>query len=422
MGKFASTAGAVAVLFLVGATSASADPILGPENQGVMTRARPDFDAKGLPLGGLRLFPTLDAKIGYDDNVIRQSPALAKGSMFFEETPGLRLQSEWSRHEFDLYANMDALQYSSLSNDSQTNFTFGGDGRLDVTRGIDVLGGGSYANMHEARNSPEQAGNALKPTSFRQSNANASFEYHPYSFAFSFGGTYQRSDYSATLINGGPPLSNKDRNGDIFDVFGKAAYEFSPGYAAFVRADYNTHSFDLALDRNGFHRASHGYAVNGGLDVMLTHFLRGEVFAGYLNQQFKGTILKPLANVSGVDFGANLDWYATGLLTVHLSAAHAVNDTIIALASASTDNSVGVSADYELARNVLVNANVGYRDSKYSSGVRDDKYTDAGLKLKYLFNHYMSADVGYTYEHRASSAVGGTYDDNIATAGLTLHL
>jgi hypothetical protein len=421
MGKYLYAAVAAAVFVCSGAVSAFADPVLGPDTEGVMTRPRVEYDAKGLPLGGFRLFPKLDVSAGYDDNVIRQDTALAKGSTLLEETPRLFLQSQWSRHYLDLYADMDALQYTQRSNDSQTAFTVGGDGRLDVTRGMDVSGGGSYASLREPRNSPDQAGNALKPTPYADSNANTTLEYHPYNFAFQLGGTYERKVYGQTQLIGGGTLSNADRAGDVYGLFTKLAYEFSPGYAAFFRTDYNDRTFDSALDRNLFHRASHGYTANGGLDMMLTHLIRGEVFVGYLDQIYKGTTLKPLNSVSGLDYGANLDWYATGLLTMHLTASHSVTDTILANTSASNDQMVGLSADYELERNVIVQANVSYKDSTYSGNIRSDKYTDAGVTVSYLINRYMSADAKYTFEHRASTIAGVAYNDNIVSVGLSFH-
>ncbi len=42
-----------------------------PQDVGVMDRARPAYDAKGIPLGGFRLFPSLDVVGTYDDNVFR---------------------------------------------------------------------------------------------------------------------------------------------------------------------------------------------------------------------------------------------------------------------------------------------------------------------------------------------------------------
>jgi hypothetical protein len=417
-GKVNQTVITASVLLMAGAAQVWADPLLTRDTQGVMTRPRPDYDAKGLPLGGFRLFMTGDFLGGYDDNVTRQTAA--QGSAYFEGKGNVLLQSQWSRHSLDVYGNIDALQYTDLSHDSQTNYTAGADGRYDISRGIDAIAGGSYAALHEPRQAPEQPGNSLDPTAYRQADANYALEYHPYSFAVQLGGTYQRKDYSDTRLIGGSRLSNNDRDEDIYGLYAKTAYEFSPGYAAFVRADYNDRAFDQTLDRNGFHRASNGYAVNGGLDLMLTDLLRGEISVGYLQQNYKGTAGHPLTNVSGVDYGASLDWYATPLLTVHATAAHTVNDTILAGASASNDQSAGLSADYEFAENIIFQADGIYRDSKYSGGIRDDKYTDAGFGIKYLLNHNMALNAHYTFEKRASTATGGDYDDNIFNVGLTL--
>ncbi len=40
---------------------------------GVMDRARPDYDPKGLPLGGFRLRPALDIGVTATDNVFRHA-------------------------------------------------------------------------------------------------------------------------------------------------------------------------------------------------------------------------------------------------------------------------------------------------------------------------------------------------------------
>src|SRR5678816_3232463 len=41
------------------------------EGMGVLDRARPEYDAVGVPVGGLTLYPTLAAGVSGDDNVFR---------------------------------------------------------------------------------------------------------------------------------------------------------------------------------------------------------------------------------------------------------------------------------------------------------------------------------------------------------------
>ncbi len=55
------------------------------QDVGVMERQRPEFDAKGIPLGAFRIFPTMAIGAGYDDNVFKL-PA-ASSDFYFEETP-----------------------------------------------------------------------------------------------------------------------------------------------------------------------------------------------------------------------------------------------------------------------------------------------------------------------------------------------
>ena len=409
-------------VFFVGMVSACGTTFaqeLG-QGDGVMDRARPEYDAKGLPLGGFRLFPVFDGTAGYDDNILRQQSAPdVINSIFFKEDGSLMLRSNWGRHELDLFGGADTVQYLDLSSENNTNWNVGGNGRLDIARGSSLTASTTYATEHEPRTSPNQPSFAAKPTQFTDLNSQAALDYHPYHFDFMVGGSYDRKVYDPTAVNApGTPINNTDRDEDVYNVFAKAAYEFSPGYAAFFKVNYNDRAFDQLLDRNGLNRASNGFEYTGGLDLMLSHLLKGELFVGYLDQKFKS----PLPNVSGVDFGANLDWYATELFTVHLTASRTVADTTFAGTSALDSRQGGISFDWEVARNIIVQGNFGYTDMKFTGITRDDQITDAGIGAKYLLNRYMSADVKYRFERRSTNVTGQNYNDNLVTVGLTLHL
>jgi hypothetical protein len=329
------------------------------------------------------------------------------------------LRSNWGRHEFDLFGGVDTTQYADLSSEDSTNWNVGGNGRLDITRGSALRAGTTYAQLHEPRNSPNQSGYAARPTQYTDLRSNAALTYHPYHFGFEFGGSFDRVVYDPTqVIAPGAPINNADRDEDLYNVYGKAGYEFSPGYAAFFKVNYNDRAFDQLLDRNHLNRASNGFEYTSGLDLMLSHLVRGEIFVGYLDQKFKA----PLHNVSGFDFGVNLDWYATELFTVHLTASRMLVDTTLANASMLDTRQGGISFDWEVARNFIVQGNFGYTDMKFTGITRDDKIVDAGIGAKYLLNRYLSADVKYRYEERNTNAAGQDYKDNLVTVGLTLHL
>ncbi len=393
-------------------TAAGAGTLAGPP-----TADAGPYAPKGLPLGGFRLFPSLQLGANYDDNIFR-SDTNAKNSFYFLEQPGFSLQSQWGRHELDLYGSLGSYQYSSYSHENHTDWNAGGDGRLDILRGIDLIGGGSYATLHEPRTSPNQSVLARTPTEYHRSQANAAFEYHPYHFGFTAGGTYAHYDYSATRLTGLPSLDNTDRNRDEYTGYVKASYEFSPDYAMYVQGNEREVQYQLSIDRNGLHRDNHGYSIDGGLDMALTRLISGKIFVGYINEHYSA----PLKTVSGFDFGADLDWMPTELWTFHLTASRTLNGTTIDNASAEDDQAVRLTADYKFRPDVTVQTYVGYTDSNFNGSPRHDKYTTAGLNLNYFLNRNISAQLGYDYQTRSSSLAGQNFNDNVVMVGLNLHL
>ena len=397
---------------MVGIASSTAAQVSGGDGQD-----NGPYAVKGLPLGGFRLFPTLNVTANYDDNVYR-TQTTSSSDYFFDETPGFVLQSEWGRHELDLYGQLNSFQYSTLTSENHSDWNLGGNTRLDLGRGMGVAAGGSYAIAHELRTSVDQPGFAKSPTEYAETQAHAAYEYHPYHFGFEVGGNYTRFDYSPTTLIGYPPLNNDDRNRDEYNGYMKLSYEFSPGYAVYVLGNDRDVSYDLLLDRSGLNRSNSGYSVDTGLEMAVTDLIQGEAFIGYLSENYHA----PLVNISGFNFGANVDWEPTPLWTFHLTASRVLNGTTINGASAEDDQSVRLVADYQARPNIVVTGYVGYTDANFNGTSRQDNYTSAGLKLNYLMNHNVSAQLGYDFQTRSSSIGGQNFNDNVVSIGLNLHL
>ena len=136
-------------------------PVAQSVAQPIMPTVPPLFAPKGLPAGGFRLFPILQLGADYDDNVYR-TQAATYGDYYFLESPGFVLQSQWDRHELDLFGVVRTYQYASLTHENHTDVSAGGNGRLDILRGVDFKAGGSFNIHHEQRTSPDQPGGSAK--------------------------------------------------------------------------------------------------------------------------------------------------------------------------------------------------------------------------------------------------------------------
>lgn len=387
---------------------------------GVMDRPRPEYDAKGIPLGGFRLFPTLDASASYDDNVFFQ-PA-GTSDWYFLEAPTFRMQSQWGRHFLEFFGGLDNYNFAKDTSLNLTDWDIGGDGRLDISHALTVSATGSYSELHEALSSPNTIGLQASPNRYFQPHGEISVTYLPARFGFTVDGQIDRFSWRDTPEVGGGTLINTDRNETEYQAYAKAFYDFSPGYAAFLKTSYDNRTFDLFTDRTGVHRDSVGYRLDGGLDVQLSHLVKGEFYAGWLDQHYAQNVASPLRSISGLDFGASLDWFAREDLTVHLKASHDIQDVVLSNISAASNDNVNLSADYEAAHNIIIQGYGGYTNSHFGGTARTDQYPSAGVKAKYLMNEYLAAYVGYDYSNRSSNLAGINFNANLLTFGITGHL
>jgi hypothetical protein len=401
-------------LLLLSGCLAVAAPALAQEDQalGVMDRARPDYDAKGLPVGGLRLKPSLDIGAAVDDNVQR-SAAAPESDIYFTAAPSFTLGTNWGSSAIELSASITRYQYASLTDENRTDWNIGLSSRSDIWHDMAINSAVSYGLYHEPRNSPDDAGNAATATAFSQLHSEASFEKQADPFGVSIGGSLDRLNYRATPLIGGGVQTNDDRDEKMWSGNAKLAYEVAPGFAVFLRGSYDARQFDTDVAHN-----SHGYHAVAGSDLFLSHLVRGEVFVGYVNLQFKA----PLQSVATIDYGAALHWYVTDLMTFHLTVERDLNDTTIPGASIADDKEFGAALDYELLRNLILQGHADYTDSHFIGTPRSDNIIEAGLNLRYLINPYMAANAGYVWQRRDSNAAGQAFTDNTFTAGLHFQL
>lgn len=405
---------AVAGLLLFCAAPASAQAV------GVLERERPAYDAKGIPLGGFRLFPRLNFDTAYDDNVFRLPTA--QSDWYFRETPTLRLRSQWGQHFLEVYGGADNYNYSRFSSLDLTDWNMGAAGRYDIARGISVAGSNTYGEYHEALYSPNTVGNQISPTRFHKNHSEVTASYHPASLGIGAGFSVDRLTYVAVPLLGGGLVGNTDRNQKQYQAYIRGFYDFSPGYTAFVKAAYDSRAFDQFLDRSGFHRSSSGFRLDSGVDLQITNLIDGEIFVGYLEQHYARNVVSPLKSIAGLDYGGQLNWYPTQLMTVHLTAAHTVSDVILSGVSASEDENVKLSAEYELGYNLIAQAYGEYTHSHLQGSSRSDDYPSAGINLKYLMNEYLSANLGYDYGERSSNIAAARYQDNMISFRITGHI
>jgi hypothetical protein len=180
-------------------------------------------------------------------------------------------------------------------------------------------------------------------------------------------------------------------------------------YEAFVRTAVNNQNCDDRVDDNNIKRDSQGWEVMAGVALDLGGVTYGNVFAGYMSQDYDDPTLK---TVDGVGFGGDITWNPTRLTTVQFAIARTVEESTLNGAAGALSTRFRADVDHELLRNVILSANAEYENNDYEGISRDDDIIAVGVGGDYLLNRHVRLRLNYTYQTRDSSVAGTVYDTN----------
>lgn len=404
------------------ATEASAQTLVRPKTptQTVTTRPRPDYDALGVRVGAFTLFPSVNLSSSYNDNIYASNNN-TKSDLLFTAAPRVNMVSNFSRHSLNFGAGAEIVRYVDRTDEDHENFNVSGGGSLQIASQTSMSGGLSFARTHEDRGEPTATG-GREPTELDTITARAGFSHQFNRVGFQVRGLMEDIDYQDDTNSLGATINNDDRDRKEYTLTTRVSYDIAPAYSAFVEGQYNSRQYDSSRDDNGFSRDSDGYRLNVGAAFDLTGVTFGEVFAGYMQQEYDDS---RFSENSGLGYGAAVTWNATQLTTARLDVSRTIAETTTANASGTTNSRVALTVDHELLRNLLLNGNASYTHSDYEGNVsRTDKTYQAGLGLTYMMNRWIHLNGGYRYTMRDSTtpADADDYSRNVFRVGLRLQM
>lgn len=404
-------------------------------------RARPEYDALGIRVGSFTLFPSVEVGVGYDTNVFQANDE--QGDFFYGIAPRVTLVSNWSRNQLIVSAGARSRFFTDFASENTTDPDIVVQGLVEVgpqaaqgrQSGLRYFVGAR--TTHEARGEPEALVATAERVQFDTYSGGARWDSQLNRVRYGIGAEvdflrYEESDVVVGSLAdtldvgfGGAAadgiLTNDDRNQSIVRASGELGYDFSPGYVAFVRGEYNRRTFEEDLDRTGSNRDSDGFQFVAGTRLELTNLLVGEVFGGYLEQRYDDDAL---ADVAGLVFGAELEWYPSPLLTARVGADRQVVDTIVVTPTGVTsgrfDSNVNLGVDYEASRNIIISGDALYRGSNFEGTEREDEVYQAGISGQLLINRSARARLGYIYNARESNQPNENFSQH--TIGLNVLL
>lgn len=384
--------------------------------QGVMDRVRPDYEAAGLRLGSFVAYPAAEILVGYDDNILAED-GNENDDAVFTLAPSLFVESDWARHAISFGADSSSVLFPSESDEQHTDWSVVGNGRLDLLESSNLTASMRFLNLTEDRGNIDAVQVVRKPTEYDQFDVNGTFNHRFNRVSTSLGGSFTRLNFSDSPRIGGGTVDQDFRDRDIARGLAQLGYEVLPGHSAFVRVSINNRNYRKSPPAVPFKRDSFGYEIVTGWSAGISNLVDGEVYLGYLDQNYDSGALR---DVDGVSFGLDLNWYATELTTVRGKVSRSVADSTSPGAGGILISRVAIGIDHELMRNVLLNGDLSYESGRFRGTSREDDRVSAAMGVQYLLNAYGHLDLRYRLENRASNVSNLDFMRNQVSMGVNL--
>lgn len=377
---------------------------------GVTDRVAPETDAAGIRLGGFTAYPKLGMSTGYDDNILAQKNN-ERDDVRFNIDPSLAYESNWSQHQLSLGGFVSSALYTDHTSQDNLNWGVGGSGQLDVLRSSNIQASLGYEHLTEDRGGISAA-TIDDPVDYHRLQAGAVGNHRFNQLTLSVGGQFEQLEYD----NQGQQY----RDREVWTATVQGGYEFSPGYSGFVRGVFNGRNFDnLSITPGNPSQDSTGYRVALGVASELTRLISGEVYVGYLDQDYSNSAF---SDVSGVSFGADLNWEVTQMTAIRVSASRDVVDSTTAGTGGILYSTAGIGIDHQLTPDVSLKGDFSYYDGDFEGTSRNDDGLRASSQIEYRLSRMVHLDLRYELDDRDSNAAGRSYTRHQVIFGVHLQI
>ncbi len=353
---------------------------------------------RGVELGTFTLYPDLQVSEFYDNNIFA-TKTNERNDFITVISPAIYVGSNWSRHSLNFQAHTDVTRYAEHTRENSTDYWFSGEGQYDLSDTSNLFGGALFGQWHEDRESPDEVIGGLEPTVYREVRGYGGVLHKIDATTLRAGGTWQRLTFDDTPTPGGL-FPNGDRDRDHVTAGARVSYRLNPVFEPYFDGSFDNRDYRLPLDNFGFHRDSNGYRLFAGANVTISGVLAGEVYGGYMRQNYSDPAL---SDVSVPGFGGNAHWAVLDNLLFSAWVDRSIQETTIIGASSYVYTGTGATLDYDITKALIFTVRGTFAHSAFQGVTRADNDYDTGLTIRYNFTDNMYAAADYRFQRRISN-------------------
>lgn len=367
-------------------------------NVAVDEQPRPDYTPLGIRMGGFLFYPSVETGAGATSNAYLVSDNEAAAPIAYVK-PSARLVSDWSRHRVELTGSSTLRDYIGESRRNERIWNVEARTRLDVDREITVLADVGANRMVENLFSGEAISTVTALSRYNRSFASLQAIYTGARSRGFLIADYTDLDFNSVPLAGGGVRDQADRNRQIKRLGGQFEYARSPSLSLFAQVSGSQTDYGRNLPDGGPNLDSKAVRVLVGSNVDIAGRIRGTIGIGYSVRDYDAAIYD---TVKGLSIETRVQAFPTRRLTVTGTAERAIEDSALNR-TPYWNTQVGLRGDYEVLRNLLVNASGEYSRLRYTdSDLRGNIYR-ARLGGRYLASRRVSLQATSSYSRRSSN-------------------
>lgn len=368
------------------------NPAADAEGRDDSQRVDDSYQPRGIEWGKFLLFPAIEMDTSWTDNIFATTDD-ARSDRFIRVTPSMRLRSRFTRHELNLYGELEKFAFDRYTNDDRLNGTVTADGKLDIEKGWEATANLSYVDRAEDRSSPDVA-QGLHPANTYTLSGQANTRLQQGRMLYQGGISFSQIDIGNAVRAAGGIIDNSGRDRMEYEATGRVGYEIFPNYYALVEGAVNSRDYDNRITGTTFKRSSDGYRVESGIGIDVTDLIRGDFLVGYMSQSYDNPAF---SDPSGLSFRARFNWTPSRMTVIVPSFERTVQETVRTGTSGIVRTGTGLTVRHEFARNFVGTfiGNVAYEN--YESSADDSWSYDARLRGIYAISRefYVGAEARY---------------------------
>ena len=288
----------------------------------VRDRSFPEFQAKGILLGRLRVLPSIGVQSIYRDNLFATQNNKID-DLAIVTSPAIEAHTEDERHFFSANLQTNIARYVENDSEDYEDYNLSSLGYFEIKQELLLPWSVSYKQYRQDREDNLSRLFTAEPLSISETKFDLGFLYKPNRLSLKVLGRHiqKRFEDGQSLQDPTLRIVRSDSNFNANEIEAEVGYEFMTNHVGFVRGvagqtKYETNIFDdnAGVFTNRF-RDNRSLKFLAGVKTDYKGLLFSDIGVGYASTDFEDSSFTDIDNLA---IEAEIDWNVTKLSTLGL--------------------------------------------------------------------------------------------------------